>query len=196
MTLAYVAPLTSRVKLGISVIVVPQRNGVVLAKELATLDRLCDGRLIVGVGAGWSEEEFKMLGVGDRFHHRGQYLDETLRLWNHLWTTPDTPFAVSSTTCRQWPLARVPCSRVDRQFGLAGRRRERVVGRADLVPHGTRSASAASDLAEQSTSRSPIGRSSRPGEPGDCAAAADPIRGSERSARRWADADDCQGSPR
>jgi probable F420-dependent oxidoreductase len=92
LTLAYVAPLTRHVQLGISVIVVPQRNGVVLAKELATLDRLCGGRLIVGVGAGWSEEEFQMLGVGDRFHHRGKYLDETLRLWTHLWTTPDTPY--------------------------------------------------------------------------------------------------------
>jgi alkanesulfonate monooxygenase SsuD/methylene tetrahydromethanopterin reductase-like flavin-dependent oxidoreductase (luciferase family) len=92
LTLAYIAPLTRQVQLGISVIVVPQRNGVVLAKELATLDRLCGGRLIAGVGAGWSEEEFTMLGVGDRFHHRGKYLDETLRLWNHLWTTPDTPY--------------------------------------------------------------------------------------------------------
>ena len=92
LTLAYVAPLASQVKLGISVIVVPQRNGVVLAKELATLDRLCGGRLIVGVGAGWSKDEFHMLGVGDRFHHRGVYLDETLRLWEHLWTTPETPF--------------------------------------------------------------------------------------------------------
>jgi probable F420-dependent oxidoreductase len=92
LTLAYVAPLTSRVILGISVIVVPQRNGVVLAKELATLDRLCSGRLIVGVGAGWSKDEFQMLGVGDRFHHRGAYLGETLLLWEHLWTTPETPF--------------------------------------------------------------------------------------------------------
>ena len=92
LTLAYVAPLTRAVRLGISVIVVPQRNGVVLAKELATLDRLCGGRLIVGVGAGWSEDEFKMLGVGDRFHHRGAYLDETVRLWTHLWTTPGTPY--------------------------------------------------------------------------------------------------------
>jgi probable F420-dependent oxidoreductase len=92
LTLAYIAPLTRQVRLGISVIVVPQRNGVVLAKELATLDQLCGGRLNVGVGAGWSEEEFKMLGVGERFHHRGAYLDETLRLWNHLWTSPDTPY--------------------------------------------------------------------------------------------------------
>jgi probable F420-dependent oxidoreductase len=92
LTLAYVAPLTTHVKLGISVIVVPQRNGVVLAKEIATLDRLCRGRLIIGVGAGWSEPEFAMLSAGDRFHQRGAYLDETLRLWQHLWTAPETPF--------------------------------------------------------------------------------------------------------
>lgn len=92
LTLAYLAPLTSSVKLGISVIVVPQRNGVVLAKELATLDQLSNGRVIAGVGAGWSEPEFQMLGTGDRFHHRGAYLDETLRMWQHLWTSPETPF--------------------------------------------------------------------------------------------------------
>jgi probable F420-dependent oxidoreductase len=92
LTLAYVAPLTETVKLGVSVIVVPQRNGIVLAKELATLDRLCGGRLIAGVGAGWNETEFRMLDAGDRFHQRGAYLDETLRVWRHLWTAPETPF--------------------------------------------------------------------------------------------------------
>ncbi len=93
LTLAYLAPLTNRVKLGISVIVVPQRNGIVLAKELATLDQLSNGRLIAGVGAGWSEPEFRMLGAGDRFHIRGAHLDETLRLWQHLWSAPETPFS-------------------------------------------------------------------------------------------------------
>lgn len=92
LTLAYLAPLTSRVKLGISVIVVPQRNGVVLAKELATLDQLSHGRIIAGVGAGWNEAEFRMLDAGDRFHVRGAFLDETLQVWRHLWTTPETPF--------------------------------------------------------------------------------------------------------
>jgi len=92
LTLAYLAPLTSTVKLGISVIVVPQRNVVVLAKELATLDQLCQGRLLAGVGAGWCEAEFEMLGTGDRFRVRGDYLDETLRLWQHLWTEPGTPY--------------------------------------------------------------------------------------------------------
>lgn len=92
LTLAYLAPQTSTVKLGISVIVVPQRNVIVLAKELATLDQLSHGRLIAGVGAGWSEPEFAMLGAGVRFPVRGAYLDETLRLWDHLWSAPETPF--------------------------------------------------------------------------------------------------------
>ncbi|HEU5424713.1 MAG TPA: TIGR03619 family F420-dependent LLM class oxidoreductase [Nitrolancea sp.] len=91
-TLAYLAALTSTVKLGVSVIVVPQRNGVLLAQELATLDQLARGRLIAGVGVGWSEPEFTMLGAGSIFHERGKVLDETLQLWQHLWSEPQTPF--------------------------------------------------------------------------------------------------------
>lgn len=93
MTLAYVSHAVTKLTLGTSVIVVPQRNGIVLAKELATLDHLCKGRLIVGVGAGWNESEFQMLGSGERFKVRGAYLDETIRVWQHLWTTPDQPFS-------------------------------------------------------------------------------------------------------
>ncbi len=93
MVLAYLAAQTESVRLGISVIVVPQRNGIVLAKELATLDHLSGGRLVVGVGAGWNEAEFRMLDAGERFHRRGLYLDETLRVWRHLWTDPAQPFA-------------------------------------------------------------------------------------------------------
>ena len=90
--LGYLAALTNTVELGISVIVVPQRNGIVLAKQLATLDQLCRGRLIVGVGAGWNEREFAMLNASDRFHKRGAYLNETINVWRHLWTTPEQPF--------------------------------------------------------------------------------------------------------
>lgn len=92
MTLAYLSAVTKRITLGISVIVVPQRSGIVLAKELATLDHLCGGRLIVGVGAGWNEAEFQMLGAGERFHQRGAHLDETIAVWRHLWTRPEEPF--------------------------------------------------------------------------------------------------------
>jgi probable F420-dependent oxidoreductase len=91
-TLAWVGSRHRSLKLGTSVIVVPQRNAVILAKELATLDVLSRGRLIVGVGVGWNETEFANLGVSDRFHRRGAYLDETIRLWRHLWSGSSEPF--------------------------------------------------------------------------------------------------------
>jgi probable F420-dependent oxidoreductase len=92
LTLAWVGARHPRVRLGTSVIVVPQRNAVVLAKELATLDVLSGGRVIAGVGVGWSRGEFANLGNADRFHVRGAYLDETIRLWRHLWSGSGEPF--------------------------------------------------------------------------------------------------------
>src|SRR3977135_2843269 len=65
LTLAHVAGRTSKVRLGTSVIVVPQRQAVVLAKELATLDVLSRGRVIAGVGVGWDRVEVANLGGAD-----------------------------------------------------------------------------------------------------------------------------------
>ncbi len=91
-TLAWVGARHPRLRLGTSIIVVPQRNAVLLAKELATLDVLSEGRFIAGVGIGWNEAEFANLGAADRFHRRGAYLDETIRLWRHLWSGSSEPF--------------------------------------------------------------------------------------------------------
>jgi probable F420-dependent oxidoreductase len=91
-TLAWVGAKHPRLKLGTSVIVVPMRNAVVLAKELATLDSLVGGRLIAGVGVGWNEVEFGNVGVLDKFHVRGAYVDETIALWRHLWSGSTAPF--------------------------------------------------------------------------------------------------------
>jgi probable F420-dependent oxidoreductase len=91
-TLAWVGARHERLRLGTSVIVVPMRNAVVLAKELATLDALSRGRVVTGVGVGWNEVEFGNVGVADRFHVRGAYLDETIRLWRHLWSGSREPF--------------------------------------------------------------------------------------------------------
>lgn len=91
-TLAYVAGRDAKIRLGTSVIVVPQRNAVVVAKELATIDALSGGRLIAGVGVGWDRHEFANLGVADRFAVRGPYLDETIALWRHLWSGSQAPF--------------------------------------------------------------------------------------------------------
>lgn len=92
LTLAWVGARHPRIRLGTSVIVVPQRNAVLLAKELATLDSLSEGRVTAGVGVGWSRDEFANLGVADRFGVRGAYLDETIALWRHLWSGSTEPF--------------------------------------------------------------------------------------------------------
>lgn len=82
-TLAYVAAVTKTIRLGTSVLVVPYRNPFHLAKELATLDRLCNERLIVGLASGWLEREFRVLGAD--WERRGHYTDEAIRLMRVLW---------------------------------------------------------------------------------------------------------------
>jgi probable F420-dependent oxidoreductase len=91
-TLAWVGARYPTVGLGTSVIVVPQRNAIVLAKELATLDALSGGRVIAGIGVGWNEREFGNLGMGHRFPIRGAYVEETIGLWRHLWAGTGAPF--------------------------------------------------------------------------------------------------------
>jgi probable F420-dependent oxidoreductase len=88
--LLFVAACTERVQLGSSVCILPWRNPVITAKELATLDVLSNGRLVFGVGAGWWAEEFAMLGVP--FEHRGSRLDEYIRLVKALWTEENPSF--------------------------------------------------------------------------------------------------------
>jgi probable F420-dependent oxidoreductase len=83
-TLGWVGARTRRIALGTGVLVLPYRHPLVLAKELATLDALSGGRLVVGVGAGWNEAEFAALGVP--FAERGDWTDEAIRLLRVLWT--------------------------------------------------------------------------------------------------------------
>jgi probable F420-dependent oxidoreductase len=92
LSLAWIGARYAKVRLGTSVIVVPQRNAAVLAKELATLDALVGGRVIAGVGIGWNETEYANLGMADRFGVRGAYLEETIGLWRHLWSGSTDPF--------------------------------------------------------------------------------------------------------
>jgi probable F420-dependent oxidoreductase len=91
-TLAWIAGRSSRIRLGASVIVVPMRNAVLLAKQLATVDALSNGRLIAGFGVGWNPVEFGNVGAGDRFHERGAYTEETINLCRHLWSGSTEPF--------------------------------------------------------------------------------------------------------
>lgn len=81
--LAYVAAVTTTIKLGTGILIVPQRNPAIVAKEVASLDKLSGGRVLLGVGAGWLEEEFDALGVP--FTGRGRRLDVYLETMRALW---------------------------------------------------------------------------------------------------------------
>lgn len=89
-TLGFVAALTDSIKIGTSIIVLPYRNPVVLAKSLSTLDVLSKGRLIIGIGAGWMEEEFKALNAN--FEDRGEVTDEYLEIIKILFTDDNPVF--------------------------------------------------------------------------------------------------------
>lgn len=91
-TLAWLAGQTARIRLGTSVLILPYRNPIATAKQLATTDWLSGGRLFLGVGTGWWEREFEVLGIGDHFADRGPRTDEYLRVMQTLWREPDPAF--------------------------------------------------------------------------------------------------------
>ena len=90
-TVAYLAGVTSRIKLLTSVMVLPHRAPVLTAKMLATIDVLSQGRLIVGCGVGWMEEEFEAIGAPS-YAERGAVGNEYLRVFKELWTSDDPTF--------------------------------------------------------------------------------------------------------
>jgi probable F420-dependent oxidoreductase len=88
--LTYVGALTSRLKLITGVLVLPQRNPLVLAKHLATIDHLTGGRLELGIGVGWLREEFEALGIP--FERRGARTNEYIQAMQALWDGNDASF--------------------------------------------------------------------------------------------------------
>jgi len=88
--LSFLAATTTRVRLGTSVIILPYRHPAVMAKMLATLDRLSNGRILAGVGIGWLQEEFKFLDVP--FAERAVMSDEYVAVLKALWTNDHPRF--------------------------------------------------------------------------------------------------------
>lgn len=84
--MAAIGARTTRVGIGTSVLIVPYRNPLILAKALSTIDRISHGRVILGIGVGWMEEEFAALGIGDYFARRGSVTDEFMAVCVDLWT--------------------------------------------------------------------------------------------------------------
>ena len=90
-TLAFLAGITRNIRLVTSVMIIPYRNPLLTAKMLATLDVLSKGRLVLGAGVGWMEEEFELLHAPP-FAERGAVTDEYLRAFIELWTSDDPVF--------------------------------------------------------------------------------------------------------
>lgn len=82
--LTYLSAVTERVRLGTAMLILPQRHPVILAKQLATLDQYSEGRVTLGIGVGWNEEE--VAALGQNFKDRGRRCDEWLRIMRKLWT--------------------------------------------------------------------------------------------------------------
>ena len=88
---AFMAAVTTRLEFVTSVIILPQRQTALAAKQAATLDVLCGGRLRLGIGLGWNEVEY--VALGQDFHTRGRRIEEQVEVLRRLWTQPLVDFA-------------------------------------------------------------------------------------------------------
>jgi len=88
--LSSIAANTKKISLGTSVIIVPYRNPIVVAKMISTIDVLSEGRIVLGVGPGWMEEEFNILGIA--FNERGQRTDEYINIFKEVWEKDEPQF--------------------------------------------------------------------------------------------------------
>ena len=130
--LAFAAAAAPTLRLGTCILIVPQRNPLVLAKELATLDRLSGGRLELGLGVGWLREEFDALGVP--WERRGARNDEYIDAMRALWSGPHVEFHgdfvdFDPVTCSPRPVQeRIPI--------LVGGESEAAISRAVRIADG------------------------------------------------------------
>ena len=108
--LATIAGATERINLGTAIVILPQRNPVVLAKELATIDVMSGGRLLFGVGVGWLAEEFAAVGVP--FAERAPRTDEAIEVLRTLWAEDEASFDGRFTTLDRALMFPKPIQRV------------------------------------------------------------------------------------
>ena len=144
-TLAYLAAVTSRIRLGVAVLVLPQRQPVLLAKQLTTVDVLSAGRLTVGVGVGYLAAELAAFGVD--LSDRGAMTDEFLQVLQALWSHRDRHVGrwVSFDGVLRYP---VPAQRPHPPIVVGGH------ARAGLdVPRGSATAGSAGSSASTTPAR-------------------------------------------
>jgi probable F420-dependent oxidoreductase len=137
LSLAHLGATHPGIRLATGVLVPPMRDAPQLAKELATLDVLSGGRLTVGVGVGDEDDrpEYQNLGKDDRFRKRGAYLDETIRLWRHLWSGNREPFSGEFHSLTDFTFNPLP-PQGDRIPVLSGGRSDRAMARVGRITDG------------------------------------------------------------
>ena len=110
--MAYVAARTTKINFATGILILPQHNPVITAKQIATLDLMSGGRILIGIGVGWLREEFEALGVP--FEARGRRADEYILAMRELWQAERPSFSgefvsFKDAYCRPQPLrGRVP----------------------------------------------------------------------------------------
>ena len=116
--LSYLAAITKKVTIGTSVVVLPMHNPFELAKQVAEVDQLSGGRLVFGIGVGWFEEEFEVLG--QNFRNRGKRTDEALALMSKLWTEEPVTFRGEFYACEEASFLPKPVQRPRPPIWVAG----------------------------------------------------------------------------
>lgn len=106
MWMAYMSGVTSTIKFGTGILILPQHNPVITAKQVATLDYMSGGRVLLGIGVGWMREEFDAIGAS--FDDRGARTDEYVAVMRELWTADQPTFHgkfvnFDTTYCRPQP---------------------------------------------------------------------------------------------
>ncbi len=107
--MAYVAAATSRIKLATGILILPQHNPVIVAKQVATLDHMSRGRILLGIGVGWLKEEFDAIGAS--FHDRGRRTDEYIAVMRELWSADAPNFAGKYVNFREAYMRPKPVNR-------------------------------------------------------------------------------------
>jgi probable F420-dependent oxidoreductase len=107
--LAFVAAVTTRIRLGTNVLILPEHQPTVLAKTASTLDHLSNGRLMLGIGVGELPEEYRAVGMD--FTNRGKRMDEYIEAIRTLWRDDEATFdgqyvKFDQVECRPWPVKR------------------------------------------------------------------------------------------
>ena len=119
MTLSYAAAVTERIGLGTQVLVLPQRQPVLVAKQFSTLDTLSGGRARCGIGIGWQASEYEALG--ERFADRGKRMDEAIELIQACWCDERIDFEGDYYNAVAMAMEPKPTSGADLPIWIGGR---------------------------------------------------------------------------